>query len=154
MPTYAWKNKFNIGIAASDSEHKHLLGCINKLINAQEQGLNKAITLKLADEVILYAKFHFLSEENLMCLTHYPAMMDHSELHRTLINELEYKRRNLDDSIKNLSEFISCLVHWFIDHTQTIDREYAEYLKKYSPESGSSEAIIKSIAMEKKSELI
>lgn len=150
MPKYNWQSKFNVGIAASDSEHKHLLGCINKLISAQEQGLDKAITLKLADEVILYAKFHFLSEENLMCLTHYPAMMDHSKLHQSLMNQLECERRCLDESIDKLNEFISCLVHWFIDHTQTMDREYGKYLEKFSPEPGSPEAIIKSIAMEKK----
>lgn len=141
------EKKFNIGVTAVDSEHKHLLSCINKLISVQERGVDKAIILRLADETLLYAKFHFLSEENLMCLTHYPSIVKHSEIHRSLINKLEYSRRNLSDSLEALNEFISCLVHWFIDHTQTIDREFAKYLTKFSPESDSSEALIKTIAM-------
>lgn len=149
MATYAWKNKFDIGIAAIDAEHKHLLSCINKLTSMQVLGIDKAILLKLADEALLYAKFHFLSEENLMCLTHYPNMTKHSDIHRALIKQLEHIRRNLDDSIEKLKEFISFLVHWFVDHTQTTDRQFAEYLKKYTPKSGTPESIIKSLAMGK-----
>ena len=143
MHTYKWQDKFYVGVEGIDLEHKSLLTCLNKLIVAQK--LDKAIILKLADEVILYARFHFMSEENLMYLLHYPKISEHSKLHTRVIKELENRRRHLEDSTDHLQEFINYLVQWFIEHTQTTDRELAAYINAYKAEKGSPEYLIRNL---------
>ena len=145
MHVYNWQEKFDIGIDAIDVEHRNLLTCINKLIIAQN--LDKSIILKLADEVNLYAEFHFLSEENIMCLTHYPDLTNHSLYHRILIKELKNKRRNLEKSLDGLQDYIRFLVKWFIDHTQTTDRELSAYLKAFKPKHNSPEDLVLRLSM-------
>lgn len=144
MHTYPWQDKYNVDLEAIDVEHKNLLACVNKLITAQNMG--KPALLKLADEVVFYAEFHFLSEENLMFMTHYPDLASHSELHRQLIKQLKNERHKLEESVDNLQEFVSFLVHWFVDHTQTIDRKLSHYIRQYKPGKGSPEYLIKMLA--------
>ena len=143
MHTYKWQEKFYVGVEGIDQEHKNLLTCLNKLIVAQS--LDKAIMLKLANEVILYARFHFMSEENLMCLLHYPKISEHSALHRKVIKELENKRKHLEESADSLQDFINYLVQWFIEHTQTTDRELAAYVNAYKAKKGSPEYMIRNL---------
>ncbi len=140
---YRWQKKFYVGVEGIDTEHKNLLTCLNKLIVAQD--LDRAILLKLADEVISYAEFHFLSEENLMYLLHYPRLSEHAAEHRTVIKTLKNKRLHLSQSVVHLQEFVEYLVHWFIEHTQTTDRELAAYINDYHAEKGSPEYLIKSL---------
>ena len=147
MHIYEWQDKFNVGVDAIDVEHKNLLTCINKLITAQT--LDKSMILKLADEVSLYAEFHFLSEENLMRLTHYPDITKHSQGHRLLLKKLEVKRRHLQDSEKGLQDYVNFLVKWFVEHTQTTDKELGLYLKNYKPTPNSPEHIIHQLSMKK-----
>ena len=145
MHTYKWQSKYDVGIDAIDIEHRNLLTCINKLIAAQS--LDKSIILKLADEVNLYAEFHFASEENLMYLTHYPKLTAHSEYHRILLKQLAAKRRDLEHSTGALQDYVNFLVKWFIEHTQSIDRELAQYLATYEPKPNSPEHIIQLLSM-------
>lgn len=143
MHTYKWRDQFYVGVEGIDVEHKNLITCLNKLIVAQH--MDKSIVLKLADEVLLYAKFHFLSEENLMCLLHYPDMNAHCQEHKTVIKTLENKRGHLDESLNYLQDFVEYLVHWFIEHTQTTDRDLANYINTYKVDPGTPEALIKSL---------
>lgn len=147
MHLYKWQDKFDVGLDAIDMEHRNLLKCINKLITAQS--LERPIILKLADEVSLYAQFHFLSEENLMCLTHYPDLAKHSESHRVLLKQLAGKRRHLEQSKSGLQEYVTFLVKWFIDHTQTIDKEFGQYVNNYEPTPNSPEHLIQLLSMGK-----
>lgn len=144
MHTYPWQEKYNVDLEAIDVEHKNLLACVNKLITAQNMG--KPALLKLADEVVLYAEFHFLSEENLMFMLHYPDLSEHSELHRQLIRQLKNKRKQLEEDVDNLQDFVSFLVHWFVEHTQTIDRKLTHYIRNYEPGKGSPEHRIKALS--------
>ncbi len=126
MHTYPWQTKFNIDVPALDDEHRCLLDCINKLIIAQNQP--KPMLLRLAKEVVAYAEFHFLSEENMMSLTHYPSLGEHAEQHKQLLSTLGEKYQMIEKDTDHLQDFVSFVVRWFIEHTQTVDRSFAKYL--------------------------
>ncbi len=146
MHTYKWQDKYSIGVEGIDLEHKNLLASVNKLLCAQN--MDKAIILKLADEVVLYAEFHFLSEENVMYLLKYPDISDHTEEHRNLIKQLKNKRKHLDESLDCLQEFVNFLIRWFVDHIQTTDRQLGEYIKAYKADKDTPEYLIKSMELE------
>lgn len=146
MHIYEWKSQYDVGLELIDEEHKNLIKCINKLIIAQN--LDQYIILKLADEVIAYAEFHFLCEENLMYLTQYPELEPHIEIHKKLIKELKDHRRGLSQSVYTLQDFVTFLVRWFIDHTQSEDPKVAKHVNSYKFLPNSPEYMIQKIAKE------
>lgn len=146
MHIYQWKSQYDVGLELIDVEHRNLIACINKLIIAQN--LDQYIVLKLADEVIAYAEFHFLSEENLMYITQYPEFKSHVEIHNKLLEQLREHKKGLSKSIYCLQDFVTFLVHWFIEHTQTEDPKVAKHVLNYKPLPSSAEYMIQKIAKE------
>jgi hemerythrin len=146
MHIYEWKSQYDVGLQLIDVEHKNLIACINKLIIAQN--LDQHIVLKLADEVIAYAEFHFLSEENIMYLTQYPELASHAEIHKKLIEQLREHRKDLSKSVHCLQDFVTFLVRWFIEHTQTVDPDVAKHVLNYKPLPNTPEYMIQKIAKE------
>lgn len=144
MHIYEWKSQYDVGLGAIDVEHKNLIACINKLIIAQN--LDQYIVLKLADEVISYAEFHFLSEENLMYLTQYPDIKAHKQIHQKLLAQLYEHKTGLTNSVYCLQDFVTFLVRWFIEHTQTEDPKVAKHVHSYKAKPNSPEHMIQKIS--------
>jgi len=145
MHTYTWLKKFDIGVAAIDSEHHNLLACINKLILAQ--GMDESMLDRLSDEVVSYAEFHILSEENLMALTGYPGLDKHHQAHQKLLKELKVFHQKFAANKEHLKEFVTFLAKWLIEHSQSVDREFGDYLDNYHPPKDSPEEKIKALSM-------
>ncbi|GAA6171143.1 bacteriohemerythrin [Colwellia sp. KU-HH00111] len=145
MHTYEWKKQYYIGLDLIDSEHSNLFACINKLVIAQH--FEQSIILSLADEVISYAEFHFLSETNFMRILNYPKLKEHMAYHNELTQELWQRRDKLTESTSNLQKFIEFIVTWFVEHTQTIDREFAAYVNEIKPLPNSPKAKLKEIVL-------
>ena len=83
-----WNSDYLTGIDEIDLQHQYFA----KLINRIEA---KITSIALADshsplltELVYYARFHFLSEENIMAEAGYPALDDHKGLHSELIQRL------------------------------------------------------------------
>ena len=145
MHTYEWKKSSYIGLNLIDAEHSNLFASINKLVIAQH--FDQKTILSLADEVIAYAEFHFLSETNFMRILRYPRLEEHMKLHSELSQELWKKRVLLSESTENLKNFIEFLVTWFVEHTQTVDREFAAFVQKTNPLPNSPTAKLKEIIL-------
>lgn len=144
MHIYEWKSQWDVGLELIDVEHRNLIACINKLIIAQN--LDQYIVLKLADEVIAYAEFHFLSEENLMYITQYPDIKEHQAVHTKLLNQLREHRVGLSNSVYCLQDFVTFLVKWFIEHTQNEDPKVAKHVKDFKAAPNSPEYMIQKIS--------
>ena len=87
MHLYTWKKEYSLDVEELDLQHKNLLAMINKLIMFQNE--SKAIVRRLIDEVIAYAEFHFLSEDNIMMITHFDGFEQHQKVHKMLLKNAE-----------------------------------------------------------------
>lgn len=122
-----WDPSYEIGIARVDFEHRIFADLINDLahrIKARKDRLSITRTLR---EVMKYADFHFLSEENLMEECSYPGFREHKELHRDLQRTLNEKAIALAAGRDNPDDLLNFLVDWFIQHTVHEDRRIAIY---------------------------
>ncbi len=136
MQLYDWDKKYSVDFEPIDTQHKMLLGMINKLLLNQLKG--KKIILMLMEEVVLYAKFHFFSEENFMQIYNYSDFDNHKTEHTDLLNEVISKSTlYIDDKIK-LEEVVKFLVNWFVVHTTKGDRELGQFLKEITGEKGKN----------------
>lgn len=133
-----WEGKYEVGHQRIDFEHRIFLDLINNYRDKLEQGAGKESLLRILREIIKYAEFHFLSEENIMAEWRYPELERHAELHRHLLSEVSEKISGLDklsmDGIEPIM-FYSFLVDWFIHHTIEVDKKLADYLRNSPPTS-------------------
>ncbi|HRY14473.1 MAG: hemerythrin family protein [Leptospiraceae bacterium] len=127
-----WKNDYEIGIEDIDFQHHFFLNLINRLSNELATVDDLNYREALINELSAYARFHFISEENMMYRTGYPDLEQHRNLHRELIDKLSNEELYLflHRSSKSIEQIIDFLLGWFFNHTLNADRLFANYLIK------------------------
>ena len=124
-----WQDKFNTGIEEVDYQHKYFLKLIKRFGLLTEEKLEKEYLKRLLQEISYYAVFHFCSEENLMIRNNYPLLKQHTQIHETLINELNEQIFTINYDEKGLINLLAFLTNWFMNHTVQEDGKFAKYLR-------------------------
>ena len=62
----AWKDYYSVGDESLDAQHKQLLGIINELYGAIEQGADRLAVRPILDRLLQYTLTHFKHEEEVM----------------------------------------------------------------------------------------
>ena len=127
--TVEWKEEYNIGISRIDHQHRYFFELITWLTDSLLVSDNLDLNRKYVEEVMRYAKFHFLSEQNVMQYCDYPELKSHKKSHAKLINQLNIKAANLDFREENIADFVNFLREWFFDHTTQEDSKIKTHLE-------------------------
>ncbi|MFQ3574635.1 MAG: hemerythrin family protein [Thermodesulfovibrionales bacterium] len=69
------------------------------------------------EELIRYAQFYFISEENMLYKINFVEYKRQKKMHMELIDRLTQRINTPEDSTQNPVELINFLVKWFIEHT-------------------------------------
>jgi hemerythrin len=127
-----WIGKFNLGIREIDEQHQRLIGMMNKVCNALNEGLEVLVIEDVLKEMGEYAQTHFALEEKYFDEFHYEKAEEHKAWHRSFTDKVQELKRDLESGKKSVSvDTISFLGGWFIDHTQTFDRDYVATFKQH-----------------------
>lgn len=126
-----WKHDYELGIEDVDFQHHCFLNLINRLFDELETTKDANYRNALLNELSAYAKFHFISEENMMYQAGYPGLEEHQKLHCELIERLFNKESYLwiEQSLHNTRVLMNFLLDWFFHHTLNEDKLFANYLK-------------------------
>ncbi len=124
-----WSSSYELGIEDIDFQHHFFLNLINRLADEMRTAEHLKYRTALIAELNAYARFHFISEENMMTKAGYPGLENHKKHHRELIDQLSSKGNRLVkfQSDKEAGEIIEFLLNWFIQHTMHEDRLFADY---------------------------
>lgn len=128
--TYVWKADYALGIEDIDFQHHFFFNLIVRLAEELVQSKDQMYKNALVDELIAYARFHFISEENIMSRANYPELSDHKNQHLELIDKLSSKTSKLDlsNSAQDSAGLIDFLMDWFFHHTTSVDKIFAQYV--------------------------
>ena len=121
--TLHWKTDYETGVREIDLQHRFFMDLINRMHEELLGSNDPDYRAALFEELANYARFHFVSEENLMFKFGYPNLAHHQTMHRHLIDELSW--RSQEKSYDAIFEF---LVRWFIAHTVEEDCRIGEFL--------------------------
>lgn len=125
-----WDQKFEIGHERIDFEHRIFLGLIADLDTAVSAGASKERLSRITREVEAYARFHFLSEENIMIDAGYPDYDAHRCEHKRLLALLEDRAYSfLHDELNPLG-LVTFLFEWFALHTIQVDKKLGAFLRE------------------------
>ena len=125
----SWKSDYDLGIEDIDFQHHYFLNLINRLSDELKMTTDSRRRSALIAELNAYARFHFLSEENMMAKAGYPDLQKHRRHHLDLISQLNSREAMLkqEKSDQRVEDVVDFLVDWFINHTIGEDRLFADF---------------------------
>lgn len=137
MKELVWDESYEIGIEEIDRQHSDFVKLLRRFNIGDHAPHTLPLQLRILQEILKYAEYHFCSEENIMVFTKYPALAIQEREHTMLLRSLQrsidkYRLGRLKG--EELSEF---LYDWFINHTQTEDRKIAAHIAQSKKDAGS-----------------
>ncbi len=125
-----WNSRLNTGIKEIDEQHQYLFNLINRIAIAIQENEAKSIVEVILD-MKLYAEVHFSEEEELMRKADYPKLEAHMQRHNDFVSKTD---RFLDElelaPLAVTSEAARFLRNWLVTHIQTVDADYARFIRK------------------------
>jgi hemerythrin-like metal-binding protein len=127
---FPWKSEYSVQDASIDSQHQRLVALVNDLYAAMAEREGRAAVHRILIGLTDYTRTHFSYEERQMERVGYPAIQQHKEYHRKLLQrvELYVEGWNLGQSV-NIVELAAFLKDWLLNHIGQTDRPLAEYLR-------------------------
>lgn len=121
-------NKYSVGIASIDAQHKQLVELINKLHEAMMKGSSKAIIKDVIAELMNYTKTHFTYEEELMQKFSYGDYETHKKTHASFVERVfDFQEKYLKGEILLSIDIINFLRDWLIKHISGTDKKYTDF---------------------------
>ncbi len=130
MPDIQWEKRFEVGHERIDFEHRIFLGLIQNLDKDSKSGCDTEKIKRTLTEILRYAEFHFLSEENIMIDVGYPEYENHQTMHLDLTKDLLENLREYGQGTRDISTIIAFLYNWFVNHTVHEDIEIARFIQQ------------------------
>lgn len=133
MEQFLWDDKLSTEIDEIDSQHKKLIGLINKLaIDKEQEQLSREYIHSLLSELFNYTIYHFFTEEQIMENTNYPEYAAHKTAHINLSSQVvDYFERFSNGEENLLEEIFEFLKDWLFTHIMNIDTKLGTYLKQW-----------------------
>ena len=123
LSSIKWETRFEIGHKRIDFEHMIFFDLVMTLKDCLKGKGDLARADRILNEIIMYAQFHFVSEENIMEEVDYPDLATHRELHADLIDSFNNKLVAGD-----LDALLAFLLDWFVKHTSIEDKKTAAFV--------------------------
>ncbi|MBI2306690.1 MAG: hemerythrin family protein [Rhodocyclales bacterium] len=128
---FHWSDDFSINIQEIDEQHRVLVDLLNQLHEAIRGHRGKATSREILDRLAEYTRTHFLLEESLMRLTHYPGFEIHKAQHEELIAQVVALQDKLDNENATITfELLHFLKTWLTQHINDSDKRFGAHFQK------------------------
>lgn len=129
MALIEWHDDMSVGVKTLDDDHKILMGFINELNDAVNEGKGREVMGRIIENLVDYTIIHFQREEKLFEKTDYPDIEAHKRLHKTLTDQvLDIKTKHNESTFLMSAEVMGFLKDWLVNHIQGTDKKYGSYL--------------------------
>ena len=126
-----WSDQFSVNIQEIDEQHKVLVDLLNQLHNAIREHHGRATSREILNRLAEYTRTHFLLEESLMRLTHYPGFDIHKKQHQELMQQVDTLQQKVDKEKVAISfELLHFLRNWLIQHINDSDKRFGAHFDK------------------------
>jgi len=121
----AWKASFETGIEDVDLQHHYFVNLVNRVSTDLCTTTDPEYRERLVNELINYAHFHFVSEENIAYSMGFLTELDnHRQRHTQLLIDLREKATGMLEGASSPKDFLEFLYGWFAGHTLNEDRTF------------------------------
>lgn len=131
MALFTWKDEYSVGVQLIDTQHKKLVDLLNSLHEAMAQGKGQNILGDILNQLALYTKTHFSTEEKYMQQFNYSNYTEHKKEHDDLIAQVTEIKTKYDSGQGLLTlKTMSFLKDWLTKHILGSDKAYAPCFKE------------------------
>jgi len=132
MALIEWTDDFSVGVEVFDDDHKILIGMINELHEALNEGRGLDLVEDIFDRLEDYTNTHLASEESLMKSTGYAGYEEHKLAHEDWIKKLqEFKDKYQNEELILADVAMNQFLHsWLVDHIRGVDLLYKDHFKE------------------------
>jgi len=123
-----WSDALSVGNAKLDSQHKTLVGLVNRLYSGLQSGKANTEVLAILDELVAYTVNHFSDEETMMKLYKFPGLDDQIAMHRDLARQAAELQKGAHAGQPLGTKVFQFLKGWLINHIQNEDTKYSDYM--------------------------
>lgn len=88
MKSFTWDDKYDVGVAVFNEQHKLLLTALKDIYSAMENKQDRAAIATVLNNLLDYAKKHLIAEEECLKANKYPDLANHQLLHNNFIKKL------------------------------------------------------------------
>jgi len=122
MPLINWDEKFSVGVASVDHEHRELIGLVNRAHARLTQPDRETAVMEFLGEIFTRISAHFALEEKIMREKNYDHYAEHKADHERLLDSIrDIMDRYEDRKYFSDDEFAQVLKSWFVEHFRTHD---------------------------------
>ena len=122
MSLIAWDNRFSVGVAAVDHEHRELIGLVNETHERLKRPDADITVPDFLGEIYTRISAHFALEEQLMRASRYDRYPEHKADHERLLDAIRDIMDDYEDSREfDEQRFAQRLATWFTGHFGTHD---------------------------------
>jgi hemerythrin-like metal-binding protein len=127
-----WEDKYSVGVAEIDGQHKKMFDTINQLINVVSVNPTKEALVPIIEALVEYKEFHFATEEKYFKEFNYEGAKAHIGVHREFGEKLRNLREKYKDDAMSLTYgLVDFLEDWLLEHLMTKDQEYVECFRSH-----------------------
>jgi hemerythrin-like metal-binding protein len=124
-----WTPALSVGLDTVDRQHRMLIGYINELDEAVQQGRAGDALRRIMTGLRNYTRVHFTFEEGMFKVYGYTEAEDHAAGHAAFVKLLEqFEARQANGDADVARELLDYLKHWLTDHILVDDVAYARVL--------------------------
>ena len=129
MSLIAWDNRFSVGVASVDHEHRELIALINETHERLQRPDADVTVPDFLGEIYTRISAHFALEEKIMRAGGYDQFPEHKADHERLLDAIRDIMDDYEDSrVFDEEQFARRLATWFTDHFRTHDARLHRHL--------------------------
>lgn len=122
MSLLQWEDRYSVGVAAVDHEHRELIELINRLYDEAAARGSKEAVINFFGDLFKAISSHFALEERLMRARGYDQLIQHKGDHERLLDELRDLMEDFEDGDRIDEKLLAQrLDAWFSRHFETHD---------------------------------
>ena len=130
MAILSWHDRYRLGHAEIDAQHRKLFELVNHFGDVIEMDMPAELG-RIVGDIIASAGVHFKFEEAVMVQIGFPDRSGHSRMHGELIGQLRQMRAEMKAGGHLSTKFVAMsLVDWLTYHILREDMDYKAYLKE------------------------
>ena len=128
MTLVKWNDSLSVKVSEIDRQHQNLVGMLNDLNDAMQQGKGTDVLGKIINSLVAYAGIHFRTEEKYFDKFGYPEADTHKKEHADFAKKVGEFKTGFEAGKFGLSlEVMNFLSDWLQNHIKVVDKQYGPF---------------------------